>query len=93
MLSTINHSSSALWLKVKSLVREHENEEACLVFDDTIFAKPYTDENDITTYHYDHAKKETVKGINVLTTFYITDIHDQDASLRLPIAYNIIQWS
>jgi hypothetical protein len=90
MLSTIDHSSSALWLKVKSLVREHENEEACLVFDDTIFAKPYTDENDIITYHYDHAKKETVKGINVLTTFYITDIHDQDASLRLPIAYNII---
>jgi hypothetical protein len=90
MLATVNHSSSELWSKVKPLVREHENEEACLVFDDTIFAKPYTDENDINTYHYDHAKKETVKGINVLTTFYITDIHDQDASLRLPIAYNII---
>ena len=33
-----------------------ENEYGVLVLDDTIEEKPYTNENEIVAYHYDHAK-------------------------------------
>lgn len=59
--------SANLWKLVKSTVREMEIEEGILVFDDTISHKPYTDENEIVTWHYDHTHSRSVKGINLLT--------------------------
>ena len=43
--------SKTLWLKVKKMLRMYENEQASLVFDDTIIEKPYMDENDIVCWH------------------------------------------
>ena len=88
MLNKRNNDSKALWLNVKSLVRQHESDDACLIFDDSISHKPYTDENDIVCWHYDHAQGRNVKGINILTTFYYTQASDQP--LRVPIAFDII---
>ncbi|MDR2071085.1 MAG: transposase, partial [Treponema sp.] len=45
-----------LWLKSKKLVREYENDEGCLIFDDTIVEKAYMDENEINCWYYDHSK-------------------------------------
>jgi hypothetical protein len=59
-----------LWKKVKPIVRAYEEEEACLIFDDTIVEKPYTDENEIICRHYDHTENKAVKGINLLGAFY-----------------------
>ena len=39
--------SKDLWQDVKSLVRSQENDDACLIFDDTIVSKPYTDKNEL----------------------------------------------
>jgi hypothetical protein len=33
-----------LWLKTKKLIRQYENDERCLIFDDTIVEKAYMDE-------------------------------------------------
>ena len=77
-----------LWLKVKKLVRAHENEEACLVFDDTIIEKPYMDENDIVCWNWDHKEGRNVKGINLLTAFY-TAISG-GIPVRIPVGYDII---
>jgi hypothetical protein len=46
LLSTNEFTSKDLWEQVKPLVREHESVDACLIFEDTIISKPYTDEND-----------------------------------------------
>ncbi|MDR1115315.1 MAG: hypothetical protein LBL33_04065 [Tannerella sp.] len=54
MLSGVSCSSKELWQEVKADVRRHESEEACLIFDDTIISKPYTDENGIICRHWDH---------------------------------------
>lgn len=89
MLSTGDYTSKDLWLNVKSLVRQHENEEACLIFDDSILDKPHTDENDIVCWHYDHTKSRSVKGINLLTAFYHTQ--SQNMPLRVPINFEIIR--
>ena len=54
----LNHkddSSKELWQEVKSFVRKYENEDGCLIFDDTIINKPHTDESALITWHYDHS--------------------------------------
>ena len=55
-----------------------------LIFDDTIQEKPYTDENDLICWHYDHSQSRTVKGINLLNCVY----HASDVSL--PVTYELI---
>ncbi|MGR3951552.1 MAG: hypothetical protein QRY74_01320 [Chlamydia sp.] len=41
--------------------------EGVLILDDTIQEKAYTDENEIMSWHYSHAKKRCVKGVNFLS--------------------------
>jgi hypothetical protein len=77
-------ASSDLWRVVKPLVRQIESDEGVLLFDDSIEEKPYTDENEIICWHYDHSKGRNVKGINFLTTLY----HSQGISL--PVAFHLM---
>jgi hypothetical protein len=41
-LSGHEYCSKDLWHEVKPLVRAHQSEDACLIFDDTIISKPRT---------------------------------------------------
>jgi DDE superfamily endonuclease len=77
-------TSRDLWQVVKPLVRQIESEEGVLIVDDSIEEKPYTDENDIICWHYDHTQGRNVKGINFLTTLY----HSQGVSL--PVAFHLM---
>jgi DDE superfamily endonuclease len=77
-------TSSDLWRVVKPLVRQIESEEGVLIFDDSIEEKPYTDENEIICWHYDHTQGRNVKGINFLTALY----HSQEVSL--PVAFHLV---
>ena len=89
MLANLECTSKSLWKIVKPLVRQHESQDACLIFDDSIIHKPYTNENDINCYHYDHCQGRNVKGMNILTTFCHTQSGEQ--ALRVPIAFDIIR--
>jgi hypothetical protein len=89
-LSDNHFDSKSLWTLVKPLVREHENHNACLVFDDCIIEKQYTDENSLICWHWDHAKGRSIKGINLLSAFYVTQKDGQTESLRLPIMFELI---
>ena len=89
-LSNNHFDSKSLWTSVKPLVREHENINACLVFDDCIIEKQYTDENSLICWHWDHAKGRSTKGINLLSAFYVTQKDGQTESLRLPIMFELI---
>lgn len=63
----ITFNNQDLWKEVKSDVRSSETiEPATLVVDDTIIHKPYSDENDIVCYHFDHCTGTYTKGINLL---------------------------
>lgn len=85
LLSKQEFTSKNLWLDVKPTVRHVEKEEACLIFDDTIQEKQWTDENEIICWHYDHCKGRTVKGLNVLNALY----HSDDVSI--PVAFEIVR--
>lgn len=89
LLTESNFDSKYLWLSVKALVRLHQTEDACLIFDDSIIEKPYTDENDMICWHWDHSKSVNVKGINILTAFYHSQKDSQ--ALRVPVAVESIK--
>jgi hypothetical protein len=69
-LSKREYSSKDLWKEVKSTVREIEQEDGCLIFDDTIQEKAWTDENEVMCWHYDHCQGRAVRGINLLNALY-----------------------
>jgi hypothetical protein len=77
-------TSADWWRIVKPYVRKIEKADGVLIIDDSIAEKPYTDENDIICWHYDHTTGSNVKGINFMTALY----HSQ--SLSLPIGFTLI---
>lgn len=78
-------SGADLWQVVKPYVRQIESGEGVLIVDDSISEKPYTDENEIICWHWDHSKNRSVKGINFITAMY----HAQDVSL--PVGYQLVE--
>jgi hypothetical protein len=92
-LSEKDNGSKELWQHVKALVRKHETEDGCLIFDDSIIEKPYTDESELVCWHYDHSKGKSVKGINILSAFYHSCNDSLPATveaIRLPIMYQLV---
>jgi DDE superfamily endonuclease len=78
-------TSADLWQVVKVYVRQIQSDEGVLIVDDSISEKPYTDENEIICWHYDHSKGFSVKGINFITALY----HNQEVSL--PVGYQLVK--
>ena len=83
-LASPPRTSADLWKIVKPFVRRIQNDEAAMIVDDSISEKPYTDENDIVCWHYDHSHQRTIKGINFLTSLY----HSHGVSL--PIGFALV---
>jgi hypothetical protein len=90
LLNTTQLTSKALWQEVKPFVRTHQSQQACLAFDDCIIEKQYTDENDLISWHWDHAKGRSVKGINLLTAFYITQQDEKSPLVCLPVSFELV---
>ncbi len=84
-LSSRTYTSKDLWLEVKRTVRKIEEETGCLIFDDTIQEKQWTDENEVICWHYDHCQGRSVKGINLLNALY----HTGDVSI--PVAFEVVK--
>lgn len=84
-LAGVEQTSADLWRVVKPHVREIESQEGVAIVDDSIAEKPYTDENDIICWHYDHSQQRTVKGINFVTCLY----HNQGVSL--PVGFELVR--
>ena len=78
-------TSANLWKMVKSQVRQIESQEAVLIIDDSIEAKPYTDESELICWHWDHTEGRNVKGINLLSALYYSQ------EMSLPVAFELIQ--
>ncbi len=85
LLSSEPKNSADLWRVVKPLIRSIERPDATLSIDDSIGAKPSTDENDIICWHWSHSFKRHIKGIEFLTAFYNVD------DVSLPIAFDLVE--
>ena len=84
-LTSPANSSAQLWRIVKPMLRQVEHVDALLVLDDSIEEKPYTDENDLACWNWDHSKQCSVKGTNFLTALYVAD------PVSLPAAFDLVQ--
>ena len=77
-------TSAQLWQLIKPLVRKIQAPDAVLIIDDSIEEKPYTDENEMVTWHYSHTHGTSVKGVNFLTTLYYTGL------VSVPVCFELI---
>jgi DDE superfamily endonuclease len=83
-LASREQTSADLWHLVKPHVRAVQSADGVLIIDDSIAAKPFSDENDIVCWHYDHSTQRQVKGINFMTTLY------HSAGVSLPVGFTLI---
>jgi hypothetical protein len=83
-LSKEKYTAKEWWQIVKPLVRQIESDEGVLIFDDSIAEKPYSDENDIICWHWDHSKNRTVKGTNFITALYYSK------EVSLPVTFELV---
>ena len=83
-LASEQRTSNDLWLIVKPHIRAIQQADGVLIVDDSIAEKPYTDENDIICWHYDHTTGGMTKGINFLTVLY----HAGETSL--PVGFTVL---
>jgi hypothetical protein len=84
MLASEKLTAKTWWKLVKPQVRQIERQDGVMIIDDSIVEKPYTDENEIICWHYDHAKGETVKGINFMTALY------EAQGIALPVSFELV---
>lgn len=91
LLSENDFTSEDLWHEVKPLVRQFENDLGWLIFDDSLLEKPYTDENGIVGWFYDHCENRNKKGINLLTAFYHNTKAKEEQPLRIPVAFECVK--
>lgn len=84
-LSGKEFTSKDLWMMVKPTVREMEQDEGVLISDDTIQEKPYTDENEVMCWHYDHTKGRAVQGFNLLNCLYHVN------GISIPVAFELVK--
>ncbi len=54
----------------KTYCQEIEQDDAVLIIDDSVEAKPYTDCNEIIQWHFDHTAWRSVKGANFISAIY-----------------------
>jgi len=85
MLAGDKQGSVQLWRKVKSAVRKMQSEPGVVILDDSIEEKPYTDENEMIAWHWDHSKGRAVKGINFVSILY------QSQGVTLPVGYVLVE--
>ena len=83
-LAGTQKTATDLWRTVKPFVREVQAEAGVLIIDDSIEEKPYTDENDIVCWHYDHSKDRLLKGINFLTALYSSQ------GVNVPVGFHLV---
>lgn len=84
-LSEHTFTASDLWKQAKALYKSIQSDDGVIVIDDSIEEKPYTDENELIAWHFNHVKNRSVKGINFVTAFY-----DAPGG-RLPVGYELVK--
>ncbi|OGV31940.1 MAG: transposase [Ignavibacteria bacterium RIFOXYD12_FULL_36_8] len=84
-LSEEDFTSKELWKLVKPLLRKIESEEGCIIVDDSVEEKAYTDENDLICWNWDHCFNRAIKGVNQMTAIY----YNKDISI--PVVLELIK--
>lgn len=63
----------------------------CLIFDDSVQAKPHSKENGLVGWHYSHSDGRCIKGINFLTALWSDD--ERSIPLSIEMVEKQHQWN
>ena len=80
-------TSKTLWQEVKPLAHEIRSNEGLLIIDDSIEPKPFTKQNALINWHYDHCSGKSVKGVNFVSSFY----YNPSLEMGLPVGVDYIK--
>ena len=83
LLSSGYISSQRLWAEVRPMCEEIEQDDAVLIIEDSVEAKPYTHCNDLIQWHFDHTEGRSVKGVNFISAIY----HSWEMSLPVGVSF------
>ncbi len=83
LLSSGYISSRRLWAEVRAVCEEIQQDDAVLIIDDSVEAKPYTVCNDLIQWHFDHTEGRSVKGVNFISAIY----HSWEMSLPVGVSF------
>lgn len=89
MLAQDELNQSLFWKIIKPTIRQVESEDGVISIDDTIENKPYSDENELISWHFDHTVGKSVKGINIVTFNYSS--HYDDLTMKLPVSFELVR--
>jgi hypothetical protein len=89
MLAQDELDQSLFWKLIKPTIRQVESEDGVISVDDTIENKPYSDENELICWHFDHTVGKSVKGINIVTFNYSSQY--EDLTMKLPVAFELVR--
>jgi len=84
LLASGGINSKQLWETVKPMAHEMASEEAVLVIDDSVQAKPYSRVNGLISWHYDHTVGRSIKGVNFITALY------HSGGMSLPVGVEFV---
>jgi len=78
--------SSTLWNIVKPMIHEIQHADGVLIIDDSIEPKPFSKQNSLINWHYDHCSGRTVKGVNFVSSFYYSSKYE----MGLPVGVEYV---
>ncbi len=90
MLAQPELSQQKFWKQVKRVIRQVESEFGVISVDDSIEHKPHSTENELISWHYDHTKGISVKGINMVTFTYVNELADE-MKVKIPLAWELVR--
>jgi hypothetical protein len=76
-------NSRLLWHMAKPICEEIAMDDAVLIIDDSIEAKPYSDKSSLINWHFDHTVGRAVKGVNFITAHY----HSWEMSIPVNVQF------
>ena len=89
MLAQDELDQSAFWKLIKPTIRQVESLEGIISIDDTIEHKPYSEENELISWHFDHTQGKSVKGINIVTFNYSSQY--DDLTMKIPVSFELVR--
>ena len=66
-------NSRDFWKIIKPEIRRIQKQNAMIAIDDFLIEKPYSNENGVIAFYFDHVTGKYVKAINVVDAVYLTD--------------------
>ncbi len=90
MLAQPELSQQIFWKQVKKVICQVESEFGVISVDDSIEHKSHSTKNELISWHFDHSKGASVKGIHMVAFIYVNELSDK-RKVKIPLAWELVR--